>query len=367
MRRHIRIALLGACSAAILFACGADDSSPGTPGDAGSDGVDATLDAPGNDGNVGVDAADSAPPPDGPVADAADGGGSTDAADASDAADAADSADAQADVDAGPCGPNRVFRTAVPLSGGIDGGQNDDYNIKLSLDELSAYFSSNRAGDYDIYSTSRAARTADFSAATAVTPLNGAGTLEFWGSPNEASTLLVLERDSKLYVATRASSAVPWGAPVFSPELDVIGDAGAGFYSGQPHLTADGTTVYFASSIKGTWDIFRSTRTGTTWTTPVTVDELNTTTALEWAPTVTADGLTVYFGSDRGGTGHVIWVATRASVAVPFGTAHKVAELDKGQDEWPSWISPDNCRLYFTQKVDVGGGFQAYRSFVAEQ
>ena len=362
MARYIRGALLAAGSAAILFACGADDSSPGVGGDAGSDGgVDATLDAPGTDGNTGTDAADSAPPPDGNVADANDGGGVADAADASDASDA------QPDVDAGPCGPNRVFRTAVPLTGGIDGGQNDDYNIKLSLDELSAYFSSNRAGDYDIYSTSRAARTADFVAATAVTPLNGVGTLEFWGSPNEASTLLVLERDSKLYVAARASSAVPWGAPVFSPELDVIGDAGAGFYSGQPHLTADGTTLYFASSIKGSWDIFRSTRTGSTWTTPVTVDELNTTNALEWAPTVTADGLTVYFGSDRGGTGHVIWVASRASLAAPFGAAHKVAELDKGQDEWPSWISPDSCRLYFTQKVDVGGGYQAYRSFVAEQ
>ena len=178
----------------------------------------------------------------------------------------------------------------------------------------------------------------------------------------------MLERDSRLYVSTRTSPAAPWGAPAVAPELDLGVDA-ATAHVGTPHLLADGSALYLASDARGTWDIYRTTRTGSGWSTPTTVDEVNTA-ALEWTPTLSADGLTLYFGSDRSasaGSGGSIWVAHRATSTGTFGAAVKVTELDFGRDEFPSWVSPDGCRLYFSQNIDVGGGVYTYRSFVAEQ
>jgi hypothetical protein len=81
----------------------------------------------------------------------------------------------------------------------------------------------------------------------------------------------------------------------------------------------------------------------------------------------------MYFGSSRGtgdagaGARSVIWVATRTSTSDPFGAPRAVAELDQGTDAFPSWVSADNCRLYFSKKVDLGGLNPAYRSYVASQ
>jgi hypothetical protein len=165
--------------------------------------------------------------------------------------------------------------------------------------------------------------------------------------------------------------------PSVAPALDIAGDAGPadggpGRYVGQPHLMPDGATLYFASNVKGTWDIYRSTRAAGAWSAPATVDELNTS-ALEWSPALTPDGLTIYFGSDRpvmgdaGSGARTIWVAHRTSTASPFGAAHKVVELDLGRDEWPAWISADSCRLYFTQQTTLATGMNVYRTFLAQQ
>jgi hypothetical protein len=348
------------CLGAILYACGSDDTVPLM---APADGGDATTQA---DTGSSTDAT-----VDNSVPEAAIGDTGPDASDAAQDTTSADASDAGADVDAGPCSPDRVFRTLSQVAA-QDAGPSSEYNMKLSLDELSAYFASNRTGDDDIYFATRAARASPFGAATRVTELSLAGPQEYWASADDAGTLVVLERDARLYVSTRATAGDPWGAPTTPTPLDIVADAGPGYYVGQPHLMADGATLYFASNLKGTWDIYRSTLAAGTWSKPTTVDELNTS-ALEWAPAVTADGLTIYFGSDRsliadaGPAALTIWVAHRTSTASPFGPAHKVVEVDLGHDEWPAWISPDNCRLYFTQFITLPAGVQAYRTFVAEQ
>ena len=65
---------------------------------------------------------------------------------------------------------------------------------------------------------------------------------------------------------------------------------------------------------------------------------------------VTSDQLVLYFGSNRGAGagGYDIWVATRASTSVAFGTPRVVAELGTTSDETPDWVSSDRCRLYFS-------------------
>jgi hypothetical protein len=67
-------------------------------------------------------------------------------------------------------------------------------------------------------------------------------------------------------------------------------------------------------------------------------------------PVVTPDELTVYLcstaaaGSNRD---EDIWVQQRKVVTSPFDAAVNVTELNTAPLNFPSWISPDGCRLYF--------------------
>lgn len=67
-------------------------------------------------------------------------------------------------------------------------------------------------------------------------------------------------------------------------------------------------------------------------------------------PVPSEDELTLYFGAapPSGTTRKLdVWVKTRASRQVPFGEPTNVAELNTTSYTYPSWISPDGCRLYF--------------------
>ena len=67
-------------------------------------------------------------------------------------------------------------------------------------------------------------------------------------------------------------------------------------------------------------------------------------------PVVTSDELTLYLCSaPPAGSGRKddIWVQQRATANEPFGAAINVAELNTSPFSFPSWISPDGCRLYF--------------------
>ena len=67
-------------------------------------------------------------------------------------------------------------------------------------------------------------------------------------------------------------------------------------------------------------------------------------------PTLTPDELTLYFVSSpptASKRSEDIWVQQRPSLNDPFGAAVNVTELNVADQNFPSWISPDGCRLYF--------------------
>ena len=47
-------------------------------------------------------------------------------------------------------------------------------------------------------------------------------------------------------------------------------------------------------------------------------------------------------------------MATRASRVVSFDPPVNVQELNTADEEFPSWISPENCRIYFSRKGPTG-------------
>jgi len=102
-------------------------------------------------------------------------------------------------------------------------------------------------------------------------------------------------------------------------------------------------------------DIWRATFKGGVWT-GAKVPVVNTN-AEEFAPVLSKDGLTLYFGSDAAALGFAginVWVAKRATTAVDFSPPAVLTSVSSASDEQPTWISPDDCRLYLATQSPAG-------------
>jgi hypothetical protein len=79
---------------------------------------------------------------------------------------------------------------------------------------------------------------------------------------------------------------------------------------------------------------------------------------------LSADLLTVYLGSNRPGSfGYDIWRSQRSRVADRFPPPTLVTELQASGNQYPTWLSPDNCRLY----IDTDAAGAGDDIFVAER
>lgn len=79
-------------------------------------------------------------------------------------------------------------------------------------------------------------------------------------------------------------------------------------------------------------------------------------------PQVTADGLRVFFASNRDAGREDIWSATRMQPGDLFGAAAVVPELSSPQEEYPTWVSPDGCRIVLSSSRDGGTNLDLYVS-----
>jgi hypothetical protein len=157
-----------------------------------------------------------------------------------------------------------------------------DSGPHLSFDGLTLYFSSFRTGNWEIFTSTRAAPGAPWSAPVQVLELGGVGTedqpfvaigsLEIWFSSTRAGGA----GSSDIMHSTRASTALPWDPPTFVVELNGTGAEGS--FS----MTADGLEAYMLTTSWGAPAapnnaIFRSTRptTAAPWGTPTLVTELS--------------------------------------------------------------------------------------------
>lgn len=160
----------------------------------------------------------------------------------------------------------------------------------------------------------------------------------------------------EFYSSTRPTRTSAWGAPVLETALS---DPSA--VDNEPFLCADGLTIYFASQRTGgpgSFDILRATRptTGSPWGTPTFVSELNST-AADSAPALTEDELELYFLTTGWGAPfapqNAIFVAKRTSTAMPFGTPTLVSELSTPNTHRDVHITPDGLQILYSE-LDPG-------------
>jgi len=157
-------------------------------------------------------------------------------------------------------------------------------------------------------------------------------------------------------VSTRATLVAQFSTPALVANVNA-----GGSLDGQVFTLPDQSALYFISTRAGGaggYDMYRSARASNgQFGTPAAVSTINTP-STEEAPVPTADELVLYFGSTRADSpakgADDIWMTKRSSVSAAFDPPTNVSELNSSAAEWPDWLSPDRCRLYFTRNGSTG-------------
>jgi len=152
--------------------------------------------------------------------------------------------------------------------------------------------------------------------------------------------------DSDIWVSRRAGSSDPWGPPSMVVELSSSG------VDRSPSVSLDGLSIWFTTDrelFRGR--IWHSTRPNTQspWAAPVPVSELASMN-FDSAPSVDAAETTMFFSSlhPNSPTGTDIYASTRASVAQPWGTPVRVPGLDTAVDEADPFVAQGGLVVFFT-------------------
>jgi len=266
------------------------------------------------------------------------------------------------------CDPGATFDAPAPVAGlntaDVEGVP------RLTPDELELYFyfyaSGNDGGtaDPNLHRAQRTSVDQPFGAAIALPRVN---TTAAEYDPSVSSDGLTLFFESNrvagegyhLYMSTRLSHAAEFETPA---ELANVNSASVTDTDEEPFVTADRQELWFASNRAGglgNVDIYRAEWNGASFGNVVGVTSLSTS-ASDYYPTLSADKLTIYLSSTRPGGqgGYDIWTAHRSTTNDGFPPPKLVAELNSSGVEYVGWLSPDNCRIYFSS--DRAGTFDIY-------
>jgi formylglycine-generating enzyme required for sulfatase activity/serine/threonine protein kinase len=195
--------------------------------------------------------------------------------------------------------------------GSVVNGPDDDRYPRLSVDGLTLFFTSTRAG--------------------------GLG-------------------QTDIYQSRRATPDAPW-----QPPENLGADINSTAQDAGPWISADGLSLWFSSTRTGDWNIHRSVREGpeATWPPAELVDAPINTPAGDGGPALTADGLTLALHSNRpeqGGSD--IWIARRGDVNAPFGEPISLDEpVNTAARESDPWLSADGRLLLFDRGERINGAY----------
>ena len=221
----------------------------------------------------------------------------------------------------------------------------------ISPDGLTLYISTNQAGGaggYDLMAATRPTLSSPFNAPTGLARVNTAND-EFGGSMSgDGLTLYYILADAvdaNIWSATRASVLDQFGSPAPIAELN-----SASFDNG-PAISHDGLEIYFVSMRGGADpEIYVATRASVAlpFDAPQLATSLNST-SNEWEVSLSADDLTVIVSSDRPGSvgGSDLWMATRPDRVSAFGTLTDLAPVNSTSHEVCPVQSFDGRELYF--------------------
>ena len=241
----------------------------------------------------------------------------------------------------------------------------DDWGPFVTPDGLTMYLFSSRtgstSGSLDIWTATRTDPAGTFSTPTLVPNVNSIATERSpWLSRDGLTLGFASARaggmgSDDIYVATRADTGQPFGAPV---PLAGVNTASDEFFA---IPSTDGLRLYMVSNRLGTLDIFVTERAtlADTFPAPNPIAELNSAQS-ERHLAISSDELEVFIDSDRTGSQGVdIWRATRPNRGTAFSTPQLVPELNSAMDEVAPMLSADGAKLYYAYNTLTAGGADA--------
>lgn len=273
--------------------------------------------------------------------------------------------DAPADaifVNHGPCDPGAPFGPAVAVSGITT--PEAEATPRLSDDELTIYFDAIRTAQNttrDLYFATRTAIGEPFAAARRLDISSVAADDDTPAISADQRTIVFERRSvgmagSQFFTAQRASAGSDFSIAV------PVQDSNAQTDPVNPFLRGDASDLWFSAKTTGEdaslLFIIAQAKSMGDGGYETTFGQLSSTEAAFAFPTISADGLTIYYatadaesgGTSSNGSNLDIFRARRDAKSDAFNRGVRVSELStRDVLDAPGWISPDNCRLYFTR------------------
>jgi hypothetical protein len=333
-------ALVAACFDPVFrdSTCGPKRECPDGMTCAGGPGDACVL--PGGPIDAAVDDADLDAPVDAGAADAT-GDGRPDAVD--------DAGVDAAPPDAGPpCDDTMPFREPVLVRGAVNTAA-DERGASLSPDERTLYFSRAVPGQgFDLFVATRADRSAEFGAATALGLLNTvADETRPTLAPDGASLVFASSGRGQgdLYFSYRGTAGGDFPAPQPFAALNDPDRSDA-----DPHYASDYETYWVRDGV-----LFYSRKPFGPGPVDGILPQQN-----NRAPVLSANRLLLYFSHDDG-FGPQIWMARRYRLGDPYGQSEVQLDVSwPNADDDPEWMSADQCRLYLSSNRPGGAGFDLW-------
>jgi hypothetical protein len=249
------------------------------------------------------------------------------------------------------CAHGDPFETIDPVPGVNTAA--DEHNPWLSPDERTIVFTrwpiGGNVGNFFI--ATRDSADGDFAEADPVSVNSAQDEWRAWLSADLRTIYFdrgPISGDYDILFATRSSPSGDFGAAM---EIPNVTDPEASEFD--PFVTPDG--LYFGKKVDGNIQLWFAPAEGAGFGQAALVSGANSA-APDEMPVVSADGAAVYFGADGRGAEGASWDVWLLPLAAPGQGADQPVRLDApintATREYPSWLSPDNCRLYFTTDAD---------------
>ena len=248
---------------------------------------------------------------------------------------------------------------------GADGA--DDDKPTLTSDRLEIYFLSTRdggPGGGDVWRSTRSAPADIWASPSLVAEVSTSSHEKSPAISGDGLTLWVASDRSggqgglDIWVSTRADRSASWSAPVPVAALNSAGDE-------IPRPPGQGGLVMplgVRPPSSSEYQIAVSSRAASSaaWTAPSPLTEVDTANT-DVDGFLSDDGLVLHFSSDRQNKGDQdLFVARRAAIGGAFGGFAPIAELNTSHDDRDPWLSSDGGEIFFSS--DRGGTLKIYRA-----
>ena len=157
----------------------------------------------------------------------------------------------------------------------------------------------------------------------------------------DGTTVFFARRAGEIEVSRRGSKATVFEKATSVPAI------GTELQETTPYVTPDGDALYFSRSDAGRWGLLRIALPVIGKSETPIFAGTDAPPGDNLYPVVTPDELTLFFAARNVQGDLDIWTATQPKAGGRFRDAHPIAELRTGEDDVPSWISPDGCVLYY--------------------